>query len=195
MRYTVEGADARTGADRVLSVEADTRHEAEAQARAHGILVSEIHESSAQSDTERIEREVAAAMSQPPHRLTAAEELAAMNPARSGHVQLDYAGPRRQNSVHPPDYHGIIRGAALLRRFAAGYALLAILLFVCAATLIALALYALSQTGATPVTVQVLAAGVVIMIGGVALLNRATLIRLSADLAIAQRDIARNSFR
>ncbi len=50
MRFTVEGADALTGTERIVQIEASSKAEAETKARQGGILISEIHAAVVQPD-------------------------------------------------------------------------------------------------------------------------------------------------
>ncbi|HEY7089441.1 MAG TPA: hypothetical protein VH518_15190 [Tepidisphaeraceae bacterium] len=180
----MEGADLQTGQGYSITVDADTKSQAEQIARARGLAVSAVH---------------------PAGSLTAAEHLNAMVGVaeETGSAEdppaVDYATPTAPLTPTPaffPEYEGIIKGAKLLRRsavtmqvlgwFCAIFAALAL----CGGMLGLILFYSVPQElGATiPLTLFFAAAAIV-------LFNRATMFRLQAELALATRDIARNSFR
>lgn len=59
MRWSVEGADSKSGRDRLLSIDADSAHEAEQLARRQGVLVAAVHRAKVLSPAERLEHMLA----------------------------------------------------------------------------------------------------------------------------------------
>src|SRR3954454_16409133 len=59
MRWNVEGADAQTGRDRLVTVEADNPGAAEALARAKGMLIAAVHPVKVLSPADKLEQMMA----------------------------------------------------------------------------------------------------------------------------------------
>lgn len=157
MRWTVEGADAQTGQDRTIQVEAKSREDAEREARARGVLPSATYKETAD----------AGAMPTLNYIGRAAHESAPPG------TQVGLAPPRGK----APDYTGIVVGAAVLRITGAMAAIAGIVL--CAMTLNEISGGGLGT--ALPVGFAWIISGLVTFMLG--------------SLALAVRDIARNSFR
>src|SRR5690242_9890582 len=108
MRWTVEGADQHSGQERVITVEADTKAQAERIARGRGLLVSDVHPPVNLTDAEKLEAMVG--------RAVAAQQE---TPDTSNPPVVEYATPAVTSpSQSMPDYPGIIKGADLLQRSA-----------------------------------------------------------------------------
>src|SRR3982750_2237387 len=95
-RWTVEGADSKSGVDRIISVEALTRDEAEQAAQKEGLVVADVHLSSLET-----------------------QPLAAVGGGATA-KPLSYraAGPTGQEA---PNYPGLLVGSVILRIFAIVY--------------------------------------------------------------------------
>jgi hypothetical protein len=174
MRWDVEGADTRTGQDRILTIEAESSARAEAQAREQGLLVSAVRQRAIPIDAQN---EV------PPLEVIAAELPRT--------ASVEYARPMDQTT--PPDYRGLRIGATFLRIFAfASYALGAIAIIQLIVSLFQMLLAAL-QFGGSPFRSDLVETFVQAVISLWPLLI-GVLLQSAADACRALRDIARNSF-
>jgi hypothetical protein len=176
-QWNVEGADPKTGAERVIQVSAETKESAERAARKQGLLVSAVYKSTVQTSADALDDMVANASSRP------------TPPPAMPSPSLSYRTP----AIAPtaiPQYQGLVIGGFVLRIFAYLYYSLAIL----GVILAVLTFFGPSRSqtqvdftstaGTAGVLFATLATG---MVGGI-------LHALSAACG-ALRDIARNSFR
>ena len=161
MRWEVQGADAATGKETTITLEAVTAEEAEKQARYNGMLVSHVRK-------------------------------AAPKPS----PKLDYAAPTpapRPGVV--PEYAAIVSGARLTSFFARVVALFGAVAFGVAILAVAIAVYQ-SLGGNLDTSEKTLAvtitAGCVFY--GLGCFVVAVFLSMHASLALAVRDMARNSF-
>src|SRR5690349_733253 len=120
-RWTVEGADSETGEDRVLSIDAPTREDAERDAGEQAILISAIHESVAADPLDML-GQVANAASTRGTRL----------PPKALGPTAPYATPGAYRQVTIPAYTGLQIGGTVLMVFAALYYIAAIVLLLIA---------------------------------------------------------------
>ncbi len=170
MRWNVEGADARTGNERVIQVDAIDRIEAEYKARKQGLLVSAVHESAVKTDAEKLDDLV--------------------GEPRNAEPKIDFTPPpvvpyqSRPSHTPIPDYGGLKIARAVLGAFAALYYLLGGLAILAAIFMTVTKESSMGALGAFTVTIY----GVICFMGG------GILHGLSAACS-ALRDIARNSFR
>lgn len=109
-------------------------------------------------------------------------------------AQQAVQAPRR---AAVPAYNGIVNGAKLLQGYALWLTLLAVLsillgIFLAVEAVLQGAKEKLDATIAFSSAAVLLVGGIMVAVG---LLISATLVRMLAELALAQRDIARNSFR
>jgi hypothetical protein len=180
-QWTIEGADSATGEDRILSVEAMSREDAEQFAREQGILVSEVHESVTSDSLEQLS--------------AAAADRSRMRGHAAPVVQYATPAPyRRTTSI--PEYEGITKGARLLKSSASTYAFMAFAAYALAVLCVVGSILAVVMNQAkTDIIATALISAVALFAVGIGLQNRATMIRLQAELALATRDIARNSFK
>jgi hypothetical protein len=174
MRWKVEGADPVTGSDQLLNVEALTAEEAERQARYNGLLVSRVYAASARrADT---------------------PVLLYATPARApesddGDAPSDGSAAAALPVV--PEYHPITRGArwlTLIARGLFGLSALAAVASACAVTVGVRHVIAKLPSDYLTAALWLFAAAVAGCVGGV-------LLRTLAAVALAVRDIARNSYR
>lgn len=100
MRWTVQGADASKGQDVCMTIEADTREQAEAQARYNGILVSSIS-----PETE-----------QPEPAASSTLEYARPTTVASAPAAVPVALPYFAHVREAPQYRQIVAGARWLKR-------------------------------------------------------------------------------
>jgi hypothetical protein len=112
MRWNVEGADARTGAEKIIQVTADTKAEAEAKARKQGLLVSAVHESQVVTPAEALDEMVGNTIRERTRRASTAEALADVAPA-----PVEYRSSRTPNLI-APNYGGLKFASIAVRIFA-----------------------------------------------------------------------------
>lgn len=194
MRYRITGADSRTGKEMTLTIMAAGDKEAEKIARQSGLMVSSIEaDLPAPADAQA---EPAADEDPPAH-----EQIPARSP-------LAPAPPSERPAV--PEYRDIARGARALAGFATFATVLGwiciVLGLVVAVVMMVAGLAAGSAAasaggggsaamgGAAGGAMMGLAIGTVPALYGTALLIAGALLRMQASLAVAVRDIARNSF-
>lgn len=169
-----------------LTVEAFSQDDAIRQARKRGMLVASVVKETSASAAQLDEM--------------VAESLAANAPAPEP-VGLDDATPY-EPSIEPheihqppaPQYGGISKGADLLTRSARSYDTLGILAYA-AAGLSVFAGIVGAASGVGSQFISGLVFGISFAIAGVVLRHRAIHLRLLAELSLAMRDMARNSFR
>lgn len=172
MRWNVEGADAKTGEQHVYSVEANSAHEAEARARTKGLLVTAVHRSMLQNDGDVLNDAVARSIK-----------------------KATIAGPPlipetlRASPAAAPEYREIVKGS-ILNIYAW---ILQLIGMVCIGLAAAVPIVVLLRPDLRkeinlPTTIIFLVlTGLIYLAGGV-------LTKMYASLALAIRDIARNSF-
>jgi hypothetical protein len=193
--WTVDGADKKTGKDIVQSIDAPTEHLARATALEMGILVADIHRSAA-DPLEELGAAVQASRSESP------------TPAASDAPTLDYSTVRKNPSVpliptaapaplgYPttPEYSDIITGVKWLRAIALITAILGwIGIAVAALALVMGLVVAVAGPGMGSIALG-LPFVIPASIFGIAYLAVSAVLRLAASVALAVRDIARNSF-
>ena len=178
MRWNVEGADGKTGQERVYQIEAATARSAEEKARLQGVLVTAVHPSIVKSEAEKLDDLIDASVGQPSPDRMGIDYLAAETHQSSGH-----------RTASAPQYEAIANGAKLLNRLAHVAVVLGVLYIVIAAV-VAMIAFAHPQSFA-----QFLASALWLLSCGIALFISAAIIQMNASLALAVRDIARNSFR
>jgi hypothetical protein len=190
MRWTIEGADSNTGRDLTVTVEARDEADAEQQARYNGVLVARVYPFGVRPKDAAPVPVVDYATAATPKAMPKPPEVAAG-------LQ---AGPR---AVVPlPDYQPIVAGARALVLFARVVRVAALVLFGVAAVAALLPFltawwYGGGAVQSPPVSevVPALFAAVWPAALGLAMLVAAAVLRMLAFLALAVRDIARNSFR
>ena len=201
MRWTIEGADSNTGHDLTVTVEARDEADAEQQARYNGVLVARVYpfglrpkDAAPVPVVDYASAGMGKALPRPP-------ELPQLPAA---------AGPR---AVEPlPDYQLIVAAAKTLVLLARVVRVGGLVMFAVAAlgvlmTFVNAWWYSANGTGGfggigilsrLPAVADVLAALLAAVwpaAAGLAMLVAASLLRMVALVALAVRDIARNSFR
>jgi hypothetical protein len=184
MRYTVEGADAQSGRDVVITVEATSPKVVEKIAHEQGILISSIHTSKVQNEVGKIDLAIEEAAEAAENDDIGFTPPAAV-PAVPSHVP--YAGPRTA-SGGIPDYTGLRIGATVLFVSALLYYAAGILLFVGA--IVGFLIQVIRAGSGSTAMIGVVP---VILLGIGALMCGGLFQALSAA-CVALRDIARNSF-
>lgn len=173
MRWVIEGADATTGRDVRVEVEAADRRHAELEAKKRRILVSTL--TAAGPDPSDPMPPVAVAQSMPSR-----DQLLA---------DLPLAEPR-QGAV--PGYRDILAGAATVRTIAV---IVAVIGWVGAIVYGLATIIFIAVAGPRDALPYLLVGGSAAVVHLVACLAISSLWQLGAGLSIAVRDIARNSFR
>ena len=161
MRWEVTGADATSGAEGTITVDAATAEGAEQQVRYNGMLVSKVTKA---------------------------------GPKPKGATLI--APPTPVAHLVTPDYRAIVDGAKVLSFFAALLTTAGVL-SVLAAILLALMAAVSSQQGGLDTSDKHLVVGAVAgcLVCGVYCFAAAAFLGMQGELALAVRDIARNSFR
>lgn len=173
-RFNVEGADSRTGEDRVVQIEAENQRAAEQAARESGLLVSNVFEAVTRTKSEELDALAEAARD--------AKAAAAPSPP-----VFHYEAPRHHGV--PPDYFGLRIGKTVLMVVAGLYYTIG-LLGIGMAILIAFASFnARTRTPLDAIGVfgSLLYALISVSVGG--------LFHALSEGCAALRDIARNSWR
>ncbi len=171
MRYNVEGADTVSGADRVITVEAEDERAAETLARREGLLVSAVFEAQILSPAEKLDLMVGEAIASP----------TSLQPTPA--APIDYRSPRVATVV--PDYMGL-RIASIVLAVFAGLAYLVgglVVLFSLISMIGAIRAPSLFASG----LLGLLMSCWPLFVGAVA--------HALSAACVALRDIARNSFR
>jgi hypothetical protein len=167
MRWEVEGAEASSGVERTISVDAETAEQAETVARLSGMLVSQVRPAGAR------------ALTLPSS--TASTAIGTTAPPG----QLEYGGYRTQPRV--PDYAGLRYGAIGLMVFAVISYLAGILSIVTSiGPTIEFARYSRSTVGLIGVVYTLFMSLWPLAVG--------MILHAMASACTALRDIARNSF-
>lgn len=166
-QWNVEGADPKTGDERLIQVAAETKEEAERKARKQGLLVSAVYKSTVQTSADALDDMVASASSRSaPPPITPTTQQPALS-YRAAQAAL-------------PDYLGLRIGAVALRVCAVLYYIGAVLIL----------LLAILSRADEPREVRALQAGSALAAASVGAVFHA--ISAACD---AMRDMARNSFR
>lgn len=179
--WNVEGADAGTGHDRVVTVEAQTQKDAEQAARKMGMVVSAVHRAVTRTPAEALDEMVGSVINTP------FQPQADVDTAVSEAPQVvQYRSPGAVAGP-APTYTGLKLGASILSVFAILYYVLAVLAVV-------LSLIPASNPQGVPTNVMwwSVAGGIV---AGVTLGMIGAFLHTASAACLALRDIARNSFR
>jgi len=197
MRWKIEGADAGTGSEIRLTVEAATRDEAEAKARYNGILVANVSAMVPEPapplayEAQPVQPAMAdpmAAQDEDDLESTELRELAEVARAIAPQRPLSYRTPEANLQVLP-GYQDIVTGAQWLNVLSAIIAVTAWLCIVGGCVF-----FVLTMSQKNDLIFTMVPAVAAIAIGG-GLIVAAALVRMAASLAMAVRDIARNSFQ
>jgi hypothetical protein len=186
MRWTVEGADEKTGLDVTVTFEARSLDDAMDLARANGILPADGYPSGSRTP-------------KAPPLSYASPAVATARPMTSAPSQVPSVHPIPVVPVVPaapaiPEYKPILQGAKWLGTIAAILYVVAALCFLGAAiTFLAWLGGTTSMTGLR--AIESVAGSVQLLIGGFECLAAGAVIRMLAYLALAVRDIARNSWK
>lgn len=181
-RWNVEGADARTGHDRVVTVEAHSQKEAEQAARKMGLVVSEVYQAVTKTPAEALDEMVGSAINTP---TATAPPHAAAVPEASKVVQ--YRSPGSEAGPVPA-YGGLKLGSSLLSVFA-------LLYYVLAAVIIVAGLLSISASAATGWSGEAAVAAIGALAMGLTAAMVGVVLHAVSAACLALRDIARNSFK
>jgi hypothetical protein len=178
MKWIVTGANPNTGTELTREIEANSRDEAEQLANSRGLLVSSVVAADTADDNAL--NALAGAIDRP-------HEDAPILPYASSSASL-------RNPI--PSYDGITNGAKLLISSANAYRAMCVICIVLGIVFVVLAFVSAFSPGAPNGSpwASGLAACVAFILA-IVLHQRSLMIRLQAELALAQRDIARNSFK
>ena len=194
--WTVEGADKQSGKDTIRSIDAPTEVIARQTAEQMGILVAEIHRSTA-DPLEELHAAVQASQSNATATTSGAPTLNYSTVKKNPTVpDIPIATPAPPVVDYPttPEYRDILVGAKWLRIIALFAAIIGwIGLGVAALSLVLGIVETFAGSSMLPIAIG-LPFVIPALIFGVGYLALAAILRLAASVAVAVRDMARNSF-